>query len=333
MRGWISLQKQIRNHWLWDDPKYLKAWLDMLMMANYSEVKKPYKDQIVTIKRGEFPSSYRKLGERWGMAKNTVVKFMNRLKADTMIDTHTDFGFTLVKIMNYEKYQSQEGTVTDTVGMTVSDTPAMTVSDTTIIKDNKINKTNKKKGDAKKASPPTLKDRQLKFVEQIKKVGKEQGLPEVEQRKFNNHWGATNQGGKKMRWEMEKVFDMKRRMATWKMNMTAFSWDKDAQVKAPEIQKEIKKVKYICYGCDKVKEVQGEITSNDAFCECGDQFMKPYEYNTMKAKDNPSKNSLQGENPSFLSGNPQSKEKEIKESRGEVLMSDQQILEKLGYAV
>ena len=59
MRGWISLQKQIRNHWLWEDPKYLKAWLDMLMMANYSEVKKPYKDQIVTIKRGEFPSSYR----------------------------------------------------------------------------------------------------------------------------------------------------------------------------------------------------------------------------------------------------------------------------------
>ena len=132
-----------------------------------------------------------------------------------------------------------------------------------------------------------------------------------------------------MRWEMEKVFDMKRRMATWKMNMTAFSWDKDTQVKAPEIQKEIKKVKYVCFGCDKVKEVQGEITSKDTFCECGDQFMKPYEYSTMKAKENTSK---------IVSGTRKCKDKigydKIgKDKRGEVLMNDQQILEKIGYSL
>ena len=97
MKGWISVQKQIRNHWVWEDPRYLRAWMDMLMMANYTEQKKPYKETIVLIKRGEFPASIRGLSERWDMATNTVRNFLNRLKTDTMIDTHTKYGFTPVR--------------------------------------------------------------------------------------------------------------------------------------------------------------------------------------------------------------------------------------------
>lgn len=323
MRGWISVQKQIRNHWVWRDPKYFRAWMDMLMMANYSEVKKPYKETIVLIKRGEFPASIRKLGERWGMAPNTVNSFIKRLKADTMIDTHTKYGFTLVKIINYEKYQSQTDTLVDTVTDTLTDTVADTLTDTTIIKDNKINKTNKKKGDAKKASPLPLKERHLKFVEEVKRIGKEQGLPEVEQRKFNNYWGASNQGGKKMRWEMEKVFDMRRRMNTWKMKLESMSWDKNNQVKAPEIQKELKKVKYICFGCDQTKEIQGDLTPEEAFCKCGDQFMKQYEYNTLKAKDGGTQK---------VSGIRKSQDRIGYDKKGKenMMMTDQEILKKVG---
>ena len=50
MNGWISLHKKIRKHWLWDNPIYFRAWVDMLMMANYKLEKKAYKDKIITIK-------------------------------------------------------------------------------------------------------------------------------------------------------------------------------------------------------------------------------------------------------------------------------------------
>lgn len=286
MKGWISIHKQIRDHWVWEDPRYLRAWMDMLMMANYSEIKKPYKDDIVTIKRGEFPSSYRALGLRWGWSKNTVIKFINRLKADTMVDTHTEFGFTVVKIVNYDKYQSEKGTATGTATGTPGGTVGGTVGGTTIIKDNNINKRNNS-GDAKKPSP-TLKERFAIFTEKVTKMGSEKGLPKQEIDKFINHWGAHNEGGKKMRWEMEKVFDMSRRMNTWKGNINAFNFSngstQNVMVQTP---KEEKKYKYICFGCDKTKEIEGQITAEETFCECGDQYLKPFEYSTLKARDNP----------------------------------------------
>lgn len=140
MNGWIKLNKRIRKHWLWDHPDYFRAWVDMLMMANWKETKKLYKDEIIVIERGEFPTSIRKLAERWNMAINTVNKLLKLLKKDTMIDTHSDYGFTTIKINNYEKYQTRLDTPRDTV----SDTLADTVSDTTIryIKNNKTIKNN-----------------------------------------------------------------------------------------------------------------------------------------------------------------------------------------------
>ena len=286
MKGWISVQKKLRDHWVWEDPRYLRAWMDLLMMANYSEVKKPYKDTIVTIKRGELPVSIRRLGERWDMATNTVRNFLNRLKTDTMIDTHTKYGFTLVKIVNYDKYQSHTDTLTDTVGDTLTDTLTDTVTDTTIIKDNKINKRNNS-GDAKKPSP-TLKERFAIFTEKVNKVGQDKGLSKQDIDKFIDHWGAHNEGGKKMRWEMEKVFDMSRRMNTWKANNDKWNFSSGTKsTSMVQTPKEVKKHKYICYGCDKTKEVAGQITAEETFCECGDQFMKDWEYRTLKAKDNP----------------------------------------------
>jgi hypothetical protein len=37
-------------------------------------------------------------------------------------------------------------------------------------------------------------------------------------RDFYDYWTETNEGGRKMRFEMQKVFDMKRRLKTWDNN-------------------------------------------------------------------------------------------------------------------
>lgn len=139
MNGWIKLNKRIRKHWLWDHPDYFRAWVDMLMMANWRETKKLYKDEIVVLKRGEFPMSFRALQERWGMSMNKTKRFISLLKKDTMIDTHTDYGYTVVKIINFEKFQAKSDTQVDTVKDTLEDTGEDTLRDTTrrIYKNNK----------------------------------------------------------------------------------------------------------------------------------------------------------------------------------------------------
>ena len=126
--GWIKLNKKIKNHWLWDKPEYLRAWIDMLMEANFADVTKLYNMELVTIKRGEFPTSLRSLSDRWSWSIGKVRRFLKLLENDSMIDTSTDTGFTLIKIRNYEAFQTSKSTPTDTH----IDTPTDTPTDTTI---------------------------------------------------------------------------------------------------------------------------------------------------------------------------------------------------------
>ena len=41
LQGWVSVHRQIQNHWLWTDKPFSKgqAWIDMLMLANHVDNK------------------------------------------------------------------------------------------------------------------------------------------------------------------------------------------------------------------------------------------------------------------------------------------------------
>ena len=49
---------------------------------------------------------------------------------------------------------------------------------------------------------------------------------EVELKKFLNYWTEKNGSGKKQRWEMQKTFELKRRIGTWFRNVDKFSGSK-----------------------------------------------------------------------------------------------------------
>ena len=36
-KGYIKLYRDIRSHWIWSDPDYLRAWVDLLMMVNHED--------------------------------------------------------------------------------------------------------------------------------------------------------------------------------------------------------------------------------------------------------------------------------------------------------
>ena len=105
MTGWISLHRQIRNHWIWDDAEKLKWWLDILLLTNHTDKKSVFNNEVVLIKRGTFKTSEVKLSERWGVSRNTVRKFLKLLESDEMIVAEkTPYG-TTVKVCNYNDYQ------------------------------------------------------------------------------------------------------------------------------------------------------------------------------------------------------------------------------------
>jgi len=103
--GWIKLYRVIKKHWIWEDPKKLKWWLDILLSANHQERKVLLGNDLILINRGSFHTSELKLSEKWGVSKTTVRKFLELLKNDRMIDTEKTKKGTTIKISNYEDYQ------------------------------------------------------------------------------------------------------------------------------------------------------------------------------------------------------------------------------------
>ena len=106
--GFIKLHRDIRNHWVWKDGDAVKAWIDIIMMANYTDQKIYFSGKLITVKRGTFITSLRKLSERWHWSKDRVLRFLHTLESDGMIDTKRDSKKTTITVINYGFYQDKD---------------------------------------------------------------------------------------------------------------------------------------------------------------------------------------------------------------------------------
>ncbi len=116
--GYIKISRAIADHWIWRKAEHLKWWLDLLLMANWSN--RPGSQ------RGQLKASIRYLRERWARydedgtlvnkpSEHTIIAFLRALEADGMVTRQSNGrGATLITITNYESYQCFEGTQSNT---------------------------------------------------------------------------------------------------------------------------------------------------------------------------------------------------------------------------
>ncbi len=142
-QGWISIHRQLQDHWLWKDTPYSKgqAWIDLIMLANYEDKKLPYKGEVITCERGTVNLSISVLSTRWGWSRHKTRDFLKLLETDGMVTVKATTHRTTITIENYAFYNDAPTTKGTTEGQqkdsngTVSGQQA----DTT----NNINKKNK----------------------------------------------------------------------------------------------------------------------------------------------------------------------------------------------
>ena len=158
-KGYIKLFRQIQDCWIWETGKFDKrsAWIDLLMLANHSEKKIVFNGEYISIGKGQYLTSIRKLADRWGWSTSTVSEFLSLLEQDLMIKKESDPFRTLLTIVNYEVYQDSPNTK-----RTDSDTPTNTPTTTPAETNNTLNTLNNKRKDVSKDTskrkfvPPTV---------------------------------------------------------------------------------------------------------------------------------------------------------------------------------
>lgn len=129
--GWIKLHRKIQDCFLWQDKPFDKAraWIDLLLMAMHHDKKIFIDGEPIVVSRGSFMTSTLKLSDRWGWSRNKVLRFLNVLESEQMLNTKRTQNGTLVTIVKYEVFQCGD-TTDETTNETTDETTDGTTDET-----------------------------------------------------------------------------------------------------------------------------------------------------------------------------------------------------------
>ena len=102
MAGFIVIDRKIEEWRWWGCPSATALWLHLLVKANWKHGYFFGKD----VERGSLITSYRHLADETGLSENTVRRYLIAFKKDGMIELKPTNKYTMITIVNYDKYQS-----------------------------------------------------------------------------------------------------------------------------------------------------------------------------------------------------------------------------------
>lgn len=211
--GWIKIHRKIM-----ENPMYLsepftrmQAWIDLLLIANRKDGFFYIRGNKVIVHRGQIGLSERTLAIRWKWSRGKVSRFLKDLESEHQIEPHKNSVTTLISISNYDEYQCNEPQTEPQVShRQTTDGP----------------KQEKKEYNKKESSTivEPKKSLSLTLAENLEKRNKsfyDSLVPFVDFygkeliRAFFDYWTEPNKSKTKMRFELEKTWDVKRRLKTW----------------------------------------------------------------------------------------------------------------------
>jgi len=252
MEGYIKLSRKFFSNDMWNEARTFsscEAWLDLIQSARFEAT--PRMESIggreVSYTRGQYPASIRFLSKRWHWTERKVRTFLAFLRRENMITLSKEQGMNIITLVKYNEYN---GTPSDTSDDTANDTGCDTTiaqeisklrlqvtqlttqlltqpvthqqneteerhtGDTKQIKGKNNIKENSTNVESKKAAAKaaTLSRKNVFYQSLVSYVGQ---YPKEMIRAFFDYWSELNKSETKMRYELEKTWELPRRLATW----------------------------------------------------------------------------------------------------------------------
>jgi hypothetical protein len=211
MEGWIKIHRQIKEHWIWDNSMYLKAWLGILLTVNHDDKKILIQGELIECKRGQSILSLagwvRCFGKRWTMQR--IRTFFELLKKDQMIITEGLRKTTRLTVCNYDNYQfEQQAKNKQRTSKEQADNNEITTN-----KNEEERIKNEKNEEELRRRIQIFKDSIFLFKNQYS---------EIILKTFFDYWSEMNKSKSKMKFELQQTFEISKRLATWKRNDDKF---------------------------------------------------------------------------------------------------------------
>lgn len=239
-KGFIMLSRKFFSNKIWEAARTFsecEAWLDLIQSARFEATVtiECIGGREITYGRGQYPASIRFLSKKWSWSERAVRTFLSKLIKEKMITTDNGQGMNVITLCKYEEYNGS-GTANDTATdtginqeinilkglVTQLTTQLLTqprhTGDTNYKKEEERNNKKKetstdvevKKSDAAKAATLSrTKEFYNSLIPYVSRYGKEMV------RAFFNYWSELNKSETKMRYELQKTWEVSRRLSTW----------------------------------------------------------------------------------------------------------------------
>lgn len=112
-KGFIKLDRNIFDHWIFQDAEKFRAFVDLIQLARWKDEKLLIGNDVVTVPRGSYYTSELKLSERWSWSRKKTREFLKLLENEKMLIKKGTTKGTMLTIENYRFYQD-EGTTKST---------------------------------------------------------------------------------------------------------------------------------------------------------------------------------------------------------------------------
>ena len=214
--GWIKIHHKFLE-WEWfQDDGMVRLFINILLRANFE----PKKWKGILVERGQLITGRKKLSLETGLSEQTVRTCVQRLENTGEILQKSTNKFTIITICNYDTYQVEE----ISTNQQLTNNQPTTNQQRTTTKEYKKERIYKKETstnvEAKKILSLTpsqnLEKRAKNFGESLIPFMDTYGKEMI--RSFYNYWTEPNKSKTKMRFELERTWDVSRRLLTWSSN-------------------------------------------------------------------------------------------------------------------
>lgn len=208
-KGFIKLSRKYFDNPLWKENRTYsrsEAWLDLIGSALIDDLKVFIKGQDIEVQRGEIAASRRFLEKRWGWGSTKVTNFLGYLIKNGMITTRKTNGQTIITLVNYGVY-------------------------------NNYKPPNKPGTNQRQTKIKELQERKDIFYKQV--IEYESKFQKEMLVNFFDYWSEHKEKGRKMRFEMQRTWNLKLRLDKWLSNQKKWNQTKNIKVNgATEIKQQ-----------------------------------------------------------------------------------------------
>ena len=226
MTGWIKIFRELLQ-WEWfEKAEMVQLFIYLLLKVNCED--KQW--QGIVIKRGQVVTSNSTIRRELKLSEQQIRTCLKRLISTGEITYQSTNRYVIITICNYDRYQCGNIIINEqdneqfnnqtTIKQRANNEQTTTTKEYNNIKEKNISKDILKKKSRITALPLSFEQRKDIFIEQVAPYTETYGASMVGD--FIAYWTEPNRSQTKMRYELERTWDVERRLSTWEKKEVQF---------------------------------------------------------------------------------------------------------------